>query len=112
MPGEPKLVLEPATLALLTAILRQESPVGINLLLVVAWNLQRDCFIELELRTTIESNERSTEHLKFDHDLLAQAISWSIGGCNPVIFEATIRKDAGVEGGSFSSLPIKPEASR
>ena len=66
LPAEPELVLQPPTLALGPAALEQLAPVVVYLGLVLAVDLERDGFGELELRPAVQSHEGSVGDFEVD----------------------------------------------
>jgi hypothetical protein len=63
-----------------------------------------------ELWTSIEANKGATKDLEVNYDFIALGISRCVGGCNPIIFNGAIGKDARIKVCCLTGFAIKPEA--
>src|SRR6185369_10134196 len=66
LPGQPELVLAPATLRFLATISDDCIPVAIGLILAVGIDLKTDRLSELEMRAAVKANEWHAQHSELD----------------------------------------------
>ena len=84
----------------------------VKFFLILAINLERDGFIEFDVRTTIHSDERVAVKLELDnHDTTLLSMMKFLAGAGGAhnMLDRGIGEDGDVEVGRFFSLAVVPE---
>src|SRR4051812_39279432 len=113
LPGQPELVLDPATLLRLgITTLAELVPVVVHLFLVSTHDLKRDRFGELELGAAIQSGERLSVELELDGENLARRLPMDLRPSlriptDPSYFR--VLEDTGIKPRRVFGLAVEPE---
>ena len=107
LPGQPVAVLQPAARPLLAAV-RQLVPVVVDLVLVGAFDEERDRLVEAELRAAVDRGERLAVQHEFDregHPCLARPSFAVVGDA----LDPRVREHRHVERGGLLALGVEPQ---
>src|SRR5687768_15191126 len=108
LPGDAPLVLAPAALAFLTAIVDDGVPVAIGLFLIVGSDLEREGFVMLERWTAVEADAGYPGDCEFDHQDIALLAGGVVAGCTEDGTQCAVGKGIGIESGCRLGVLVVP----
>src|SRR5665213_3239957 len=87
-----------------------DSPSGPTVTATVKWYLERDRFIELELRSAIQAGERLTHQGELDQQHVVRLTRGVVTRCAMDRIDMAVGEQGSIELGGFFSVAIEPEA--
>src|SRR5262245_9043756 len=110
LPGNSPLVFAPPARALLPAVTDNCVPVAVRLVLTLGRDLEREGFIVLEYRTTIETKTGYAEDREFHRQHVALFSAGIVAGRMVHGTDSAVGKGRSIEAGSSLSVGVVPQA--